>query len=140
MVFLRSKLKPRIGLSTSKDSGLTWRTPEYIELPNPNSAICAVPISGGRLLMVFNDSEFSLRGRENLRIAVSDRQGRNWTRIATLEDAAHVTYAYPYMIQSRDGLFHIVYSYGTKYIKHLTLNEAWLEERIREAGRLSSAE
>jgi predicted neuraminidase len=134
--FLRSKLEPRIGLSSSKDCGLTWQAPEYVELPNPNSAICAVRMSAGRLLMVFNDSEFGPRGRENLRIAVSDLQGRNWTRIATLEDAADDTFAYPYMIQTRDGLFHIVYSFGATNIKHVTFNEAWVEERIREAGRL----
>ena len=90
--------------------------------------------------MVFNDSESGLEGRENLRIAVSDLRGRNWTRIATLEDTAHDTFAYPYMIQTRDGLFHIVYSYGRKNIKHLTLNEAWIEERIGNAGRLTTAE
>ena len=140
IAFLRSKLEPRIGLSTSKDSGLTWQIPEYVDLPNPNSAICAVPIPGRRLLMVFNDCEFSLKGRENLRIAVSDLRGRNWTRIATLEDEAHNTFAYPYVIQTRDGLFHIVYSYGRNNIKHLTLNDAWIEERIRCAGRFSSAE
>jgi predicted neuraminidase len=39
MAFLRSTSRPRIGLSTTKDSGLTWQAPEYIDLPNPNSAI-----------------------------------------------------------------------------------------------------
>lgn len=140
MAFLRSASKPRIGLSTSKDSGLTWRAPEYLELPNPHSGICAIRISGGRLLMVFNDSEAGPGGRENLRLAVSGLHGRNWTRIATLEDTAHGSYAYPYAIQTRDGLFHIVYSYDAKKIKHLVFNEAWIDDHIRKAGLFSRAE
>jgi len=90
--------------------------------------------------MVFNDSECSQGGRENLRLAVSDLHGRNWTRIATLEDTAHVTSEYPYIIQTRDGFFHIVYSYDIKKIKHLMLNEAWIEDRISKAGQFSLAE
>ena len=84
--------------------------------------------------MVFNDGESRRGARDNLRLAVSDLQGKNWTRIATLEDAANGSFAYPFIIRTHDGLFHIVFSYNLNRIKHLTLNEAWIEDRIGEEG------
>jgi predicted neuraminidase len=134
IAFLRSSFEPKIGLSTSGDAGLSWRAPEYTGLPNPNSGICAMRICGERLLMVFNDNDRRQGDRDNLRLAVSDLNGKNWTRIATLEDAPGRSFAYPFMIRTRDGLFHIVYSYDVNRIKHLAFNGAWLEDRIREAG------
>jgi len=134
IAFLRNSCGPELGLSATGNAGLTWDAPEYAGLPNPNSGICAIRIPGGRLLMVFNDG--SNRGaRDNLRLAVSDLQGKNWTRIADLEDAPHQSFAYPFIIRTRDGLYHVVYSYNGKRIKHLTLNEAWIEDRIRDAGQ-----
>jgi predicted neuraminidase len=135
LAFLRSASVPKIGLSSSSDDGLTWQAPQYTGLPNPDSGICAVRISGGRLLIIFNDCELKGGLRDNLRLAVSDLHGKNWTRIATLEDAAGQSFAYPFVIRTSDGLFHIVFSYNCNRIKHLTLNEAWIEERIREAGQ-----
>lgn len=135
LAFLRSGSGPEIGLSSSGDEGLTWQAPQYTGLPNPDAGICAVRISGNRLLMVFNDSKPRHGSRDNLRLAVSDLHGKDWTRIATLEDAANQSFAYPFIIQTRDGLFHIVFSYNLNRIKHLTFNEAWIEERIREAGQ-----
>jgi predicted neuraminidase len=134
VALLRSSSEPRVALSTSGDAGLTWQAPEYTGLPNPNSGISAIRIPGGRLLMVFNDNESRRGWRDNLRLAVSDLHGINWTRIATLEEAANQSFSYPYIIQTHDGLYHIVYSYNQNRIKHLTLNEAWLEDRIRDAG------
>lgn len=135
LAFLRNAAGPKIGLSASSDEGLTWRTPRYTGLPNPDSGICAVRISGDRLLMVFNDSEPRWGARDNLRLAVSDLHGENWKRIATLEDAANQSFAYPFIIRTRDGLFHIVFSYNLNRIKHLTLNEAWIEDRMSKAGQ-----
>lgn len=134
IAFLRNSRGKQLGLSTSSNAGLSWEAPGYAGLPNPNSGICAIRISGGRLLIVFND-ESRPGARDNLRLAVSDLQGKNWTRIAGLEDAAYQTFAYPFIIQTHDGLYHVVYSYNGNRIKHLTLNEAWIEDRIRDAGQ-----
>ena len=134
IAFLRNSRGPELGLSSSIDAGLTWGTPEYAGLPNPNSGICAIRIPGQRLLMVFND-DYRQGERDNLRLAVSGLRGKNWIRIAGLEDAANQSFAYPYIIQTRNGLYHIVFTYNRNRIKHLTFNEAWIEDRIREAGQ-----
>ena len=135
IAFLRSSRGPELRLSTSDDAGLSWGKPEYAGLPNPNSGICAIRISGDRLLIVFNDE--SIQGsRHNLRLAVSDLGGKNWTRIASLESAGFPhSFAYPFIIRARDGLYHVVYTYDRNRIKHVSFNEAWIEQRIGDAGR-----
>ncbi|KAM0273624.1 hypothetical protein ACHAQH_008218 [Verticillium albo-atrum] len=51
----RSRWADSIYRSTSKD-GLNWVPPEAIDLPNPNSGICAARLPSGNIAIVFNDS------------------------------------------------------------------------------------
>jgi predicted neuraminidase len=39
-------------------------------------------------------------------------------------------YEYPYFIKSADGLYHLVYSWNNTFIKHVSFNDAWLEEQL----------
>ncbi|SFP90750.1 Predicted neuraminidase (sialidase) [Ectopseudomonas toyotomiensis] len=39
-------------------------------------------------------------------------------------------YEYPYFIKSGDGLYHLVYSWNNTFIKHISFNDAWLEEQL----------
>lgn len=39
-------------------------------------------------------------------------------------------YEYPYFIKSGDGLYHLVYSWNNTFIKHVSFNDAWLEEQL----------
>lgn len=39
-------------------------------------------------------------------------------------------YEYPYFSRSPDGMYHLVYSWNNSFIKHVSFNEAWLEERL----------
>lgn len=36
----------------------------------------------------------------------------------------------PYFSRSPDGMYHLVYSWNNTFIKHVSFNEAWLEERL----------
>ncbi|ORY65997.1 glycosyl hydrolase [Pseudomassariella vexata] len=67
VAFFRSRWADCIYRSTSKD-GINWEAPANIALPNPNSGICAAALSGGEIVMVFNDSkaEEGLARREGL--------------------------------------------------------------------------
>ncbi|MGH8498209.1 MAG: sialidase family protein [Methylococcales bacterium] len=40
---------------------------------------------------------------------------------------------YPYLIQSGDGHFHLLYTWNRTYIKHIQFNRAWLEDRLKVA-------
>jgi predicted neuraminidase len=47
-----------------------------------------------------------------------------WRPAAVLEDQASGEYSYPAMIQTRDGLVHITYTWRRDRIKHVVLDPA----------------
>jgi predicted neuraminidase len=124
-------LSPARQISTARtdDGGQTWSKPKFLDLPNPDSAVDALPLSQNRILMAFNDSS---NNREILQLAVSNDQGINWIRIHTLENSPHEEFSYPYMIRGRNGLIHLVYTWKRKRIKHWTFNEAWVDQELKQ--------
>ena len=72
-----------IAMARTDDGGQSWSLPKFLDLPNPDSAVDALSLPGGRILLAFNDSP---NHREILRLAVSSDRGLNWTRIHTLEN------------------------------------------------------
>jgi predicted neuraminidase len=112
-----------IGRAVTRDAGLTWSEPQLLSLPNPDAALDALPLSDRRLLLAYNDSPVA---RENLCLAVSTDRGREWTRVNTLENEPEAEFSYPYMIRTRDGRIHGVYTWNRKRIAHVVFNEAWI--------------
>lgn len=114
-----------ISQSGSEDNGKTWSRMSATGLPNPNSGIDAVTLSDGRHLLVYNhtqkNGDFPAR-REMLNVAVS-KDGIEWEPILTLEKQEG-EYSYPAVIQTRDGLVHITYTYRRESVKHIVLNPA----------------
>ena len=61
-------------------------------------------------------------GRQRLAIFISEDEGEHWTKKLILEDDTakpnelelRGRYHYPSMIQTRDGLLHIVYTYNKR--------------------------
>lgn len=41
-------------------------------------------------------------------------------------------FSYPYLIQTRAGDFHLVYTWNRTFIKHLWFNQAWLKQQIEK--------
>jgi L-rhamnose-H+ transport protein len=108
----------RIYFARSEDRGATWSRPEPLALANPNSGIDAVTLRDGRHVLVFNPVS---EGRTPLAVALSP-DGRTWTRVLTLEDEEGAEFSYPAVIQSRDGLVHITYTWKRLRIRHIVLN------------------
>lgn len=110
----------------SKDLGKTWSPLERLALPNPNSGTDAVTLKDGRHLLVYNHSapppERPTKGaRYPLDVALST-DGLSWKRVLTLEtEPCDAGYAYPAVIQARDGKIHITYTWDRKKIKHVVL-------------------
>jgi len=94
---------------------------ERTALPNPNSAIDAVRLGDGRFLLVYNHSATN---RNVLNIALS-HDGQEWRAAGVLENAAG-EFSYPAVIQARDGLAHITYSWNRQRIKHAIVDPAKL--------------
>jgi cyclophilin family peptidyl-prolyl cis-trans isomerase len=115
----------RIYESRSTDDGLHWTPPGPTVFPNPNSGIDAATLRDGRHLLVYNPVT---EGRGILAVAVSD-DGRNWTRALTLEEEKGAEFSYPAVIQARDGLVHITYTWKRERIRHVVLDPAAVQAR-----------
>ncbi len=115
----------------SEDEGKTWGKMSLMELPNPSSGTDAVTLRDGRQLLVYNHNTSTgskNKGRSPLNVAVS-KDGTNWLAALVLEDDPNAPsgFAYPAVIQTRDGLVHISYTWERKRIKHVVLDPARLE-------------
>ena len=117
----------KIAQTWSEDGGLTWSEVTDATLPNNNSAIDAVTLKDGRHLLVYNhstrlDSLGGRKGRGILTAAIS-KDGINWEAAAVLEyRTGQVQYSYPAVIQTKDGLVHVTYSWHRKRIKHVVID------------------
>jgi len=116
--------------SWSLDAGKTWSKLAATSLRNPNSGSDAVTLADGRQLLVYNARDeaggvppnIGERDRCPLNVAIS-ADGVRWTLIATLEDEPRPHgYAYPAVIQTRDGLVHVTYTWDRRKIKHVVLD------------------
>ena len=122
----------------SADGGGTWGGMRLTELPNPNSGTDAVNLQDGRQLLVYNHhakDNTPSQGRSPLNVALSD-DGLNWRAALVLEaqPSAPAGFAYPAVIQTRDGLVHITYTWERKRIKHVVLDPAKLRSRPMPRG------
>jgi len=118
--------RQRIRVAESRDDGLTWGPVGESDLPNPGSGLDGVRLANGHWILVYNDTT---RGRDSLAVSLSDDEGRAWKWTRRLEKTPGGSYHYPAVIQTRDGLIHVVYSYfvqGGKSMKHAAFNEAWV--------------
>ncbi len=112
----------RLWRAESRDNGRTWSAPVETPLPNPNSACDMVRLANGHLVLVFNNSEHD---RTPLTVALSTDEGRTWPWRRDLETGAG-EFSYPAVIQARDGLLHVTYTWQRRSIKHAAFNEAWI--------------
>lgn len=128
-ILCRTKEK-KIVTSESADQGRTWSKLTDSGLRNPNSGIDAVTLTDGRHLLVYNrrdetgrvSSKFGESDRCPLNIALS-ADGQHWEMVFTLEDQPLPSgYAYPAVIQTRDGLVHVAYTWNREKIKHVVID------------------
>jgi alpha-L-rhamnosidase len=118
--------------SFSKDGGKTWSEMKASNLPNNNSGTDAVTLADGRHMLVYNHampSKTWVKGkgpRTPLNVAISN-DGKKWYAVAVLEDSPVSQYSYPSIIQTKDGLVHIVYTWRRERIKHVVIDPSKIE-------------
>ena len=108
------------------------------DFPNPDSGIDAVTLKDGRHLLVYNHNirtGSNNKGRSPLNVAVS-KDGKTWQAALVLEDDPNAPNGFPYpaVIQTRDGLVHITYTWERKRIKHVVIDPAKLTLKPIIAG------
>lgn len=112
----------------SEDNGKTWSEMSLTSLPNNNSGLDAVTLKDGRQLLIYNHSTrkqegMGHKGRGVLNLAVS-KDGKNWEAALVLDylDQPEKQFSYPAIIQTKDGLVHIAYTWHRKRIKHVVVD------------------
>jgi len=115
--------------SWSADMGKTWSPLEKTNLPNNNSGTDAVTLKDGRQLLVYNHvlpPGTAIKGaRTPLNVAISN-DGKTWYAALILEDSPISQYSYPSVIQTADGMVHVVYTWRRQRIKHVVIDPAKL--------------
>lgn len=116
--------------SWSADNGKTWTPLAESELPNNNSGTDAVTLQDGRQLIVYNHVKTpkgAPKGaRTPLNVAVS-QDGKKWSAALVLEDSPVSQYSYPSVIQSADGMIHIVYTWRRQRVKYVKVDPSKLQ-------------
>lgn len=121
-IMCRSKQKV-VTQAWSKDGGKTWSPMTASNLPNPSAGTDAVTLKDGRQLIVYNHTTrrgLFPSGRDMLNVALT-KDGKTWTPVLTLE-RQRGEHSYPAVIQAKDGLVHITYTYHRKTVKHVVLD------------------
>ena len=125
--FLCRSRNTTLNESWSTDGGKTWSEMKASGLPNNNSGTDAVTLKDGRQLLVYNhllpDSSWKNgKGpRTPLNVAIS-KDGKKWYAAAILEDSPISQYSYPSVIQSADGMVHIVYTWRRQRVKYVKID------------------
>ena len=118
--------------SWSEDNGKSWSLLRPSGLPNNNSGTDAVTLKDGRHIVVYNHVKTPLNApkgwRTPLNVAVSD-DGIQWNAALVLEDSDISQYSYPSVIQSSDGMVHIVYTWRRERIKYVKIDPSKLKTK-----------
>lgn len=124
--------------SSSLDQGRTWSEMTPTSLPNNNSGTDAVTLKDGRQILVYNHvlppDGLTKGPRTPLNVAVSE-DGKTWYAAVVLEDSPISQYSYPSVIQTSDGLVHVVYTWRRLCIKHAVIDPAKLKLVPIENGK-----
>lgn len=123
-ILCRSKNRA-IAESWSKDQGRTWSEMKLTNMPNNNSGTDAVTLADGRQLLVYNHVKTPEKEKKGVRtplnVAVS-KDGKKWEAALILEDSPVSQYSYPAVIQTRDGMVHVVYTWRRERIKYVKID------------------
>lgn len=112
----------------SADGGESWTTPQATSIPNPNSGLDLIRLRSGDLLLACNPVQ---RGRTPLAL-LSASGGEDWSRPLPLE-RDEGEFSYPTLLQTQDGLIHLVYTWRREHIHYRCFSEAWLRRSLAAA-------
>lgn len=121
----------------SDDGGRTWSEMRLGSLPNNNSGTDALTLADGRHLIVYNHvgGEPGKWGgkRTPLNVSVSE-DAQAWSAALVLESEPG-EYSYPAIIQTKDGLVHITYTWKRQKVKHVVIDPTKLSAKPMSDGK-----
>ena len=100
---------PRVQVSESADKGESWSAALKTDIPNTASVELLV-LQNGKWAFLGNDIE---NGRYRFSLYISDDEGKSWKWKTFIENETpgKGSFSYPSLIQTKDGLLHMTYSY-----------------------------
>jgi predicted neuraminidase len=114
----------QVHMSESADNGESWKATTKLDIPNTASVELLV-LQDGKWAFLGNDID---DGRYQLSLRISDDEGKSWKWKTFIENdlAKKGGFSYPCLIQTKDGLLHMTYSYhpgnGQKSIKYVVVD------------------
>lgn len=131
VAFLRwsSRMPGSVTMARTDDAGRRWSDVFGTRLVQRDSAVAGVRLSDGSLLAAYNNSAWD---RRDLSLARSADGGIHWSkphpveRDTTPDNMVRREYSYPYLLQTGDGRYHLLYTWQRKFIRHVTFNDAWV--------------
>lgn len=116
--------------ASTHDGGSSFSSVAATPLAHRDSAVAAMRAADGSILVIWNNSPYD---RRNISIVRGFDGLRRWSRpYAFISDgtpdwSVHREYSYPFVIRTRDGRIHFVFTYQRSAIHHIVFNDAWIE-------------
>jgi hypothetical protein len=115
-----------LSLVVSSDGGVTWRTARQLE---GQVAARRLPVDDAR----YDRTVEALARATDARV----RDARAWVdssrRFMCWEPRCHFEFSYPFVVETRRGELHLVYTWNRAFIKHVRFNLAWLDQDLPDA-------
>ena len=119
--------RDQLSLVTSHDGGVTW-----------NTVITLEDQSGFRAQFPDRERYLETTGALARDSDATVPDPADYARAAGVQMCrgaeCEFEFSYPYLIQARNGEFHLVYTWNRSFIKHVRFNQAWLDRRLSETG------
>jgi predicted neuraminidase len=146
IAFFRSRAADSIFRSVSSD-GCKWTVPEPTTLPNNNASVQAFRLRNGHIVIAFDNSKDTVEGgkkisalRKPLTVALSEDEGNTWKYVRDLEvgregfgqaerkvgKPGREEYSYPTILETRNGVIYVAYTFRRQTIKVVSFREDWL--------------
>ncbi len=117
-------LRDELSLVVSADGGASWKTVYQLEdqRGRPSDPVDFEQISAG------------LAKASDAGIADASSYAKSAQRNKCIAQHCDYEFSYPYLIQTRNGDFDLVYTWNRSFIKHVRFNRAWLDQRMEKSN------
>jgi len=111
-----------LSLLVSSDKGVSWRTVYQLEEQRARPGTPDDFLRNTTKLALSTDAH----------ISDANVYAQSVQRNQCVAEHCAYEFSYPYLIQTHNGDFHLVYTWNRSFIKHVQFNRAWLDARMKE--------
>ena len=113
-----------LSLAVSADGGASWKTVYQLEDQRGRPTD---PVH-------FGEISAELAKATDPGIADASAYAKSAQRNKCIAQHCDYEFSYPYLIQTRNGDFDLVYTWNRSFIKHVRFNRAWLDQRMEKSA------